>query len=249
MPLTAMVTYSHAIYIDESGNGAPTNDIHRYWVSVAISVAFDKTLTLDRGIDAIIASHFRPFVRELKGSFMPRYMLSTSSIADVAADLGALLDETEANCWVVASSHETRPPPAFGMRNPKVKDIVRQLLLERINGFLVAGYHDPDHLLIIWDISDQQELQDFSASIAVFRNAYDGTPRSERLAPTALGGLSHDWSGLQAADVIAHCGLHYLGCQASLAGSKSEKAEAFRKQFLPRLQKSSKGDLIGWKVW
>jgi hypothetical protein len=114
---------------------------------------------------------------------------------------------------------------------------------------MIAGYHEPDHCLIIWDISDQQELQDFSASIAEFRNAYDGTPRSQRLVPAALGGLSHDWSGLQTADVVAHCALHYLGLQESLPGSRKEKAEAFRSKFLPRLQRSNKGELIGWKVW
>lgn len=142
-----------------------------------------------------------------------------------------------------------RPPVGFRQKTPKVKDVVRQLLLERINGLLVAGYHEPDHCLIIWDISDQQELEDFSASISEFRNAYDGTPRSERLAPAALGGLSHDWSRLQSADVIAHFALHYMGNKASLDGAKAEKARAFKQEFLPRLQRTSTGHLVGWKEW
>ena len=244
-----MVTYSHAIYIDESGNGAPTQDMHKFWVSAGVGVAFDQTQTLNDGVRDMLANHFEPFVREIKGSFMPRYMRPTSSFTDVADDLASLLDATGAHCWVVASSHGSRSPPGFSVKNPKVKDIVRQLLLERINGLMIAGYHEPDHCLIIWDISDQQELQDFSASIAEFRNAFNGTPRSQRLAPAALGGLSHDWSGLQTADVVAHCALHYLGLQESLPGSRKEKAEAFRSRFLPRLQRSSKGELIGWKVW
>ncbi|OGS41944.1 MAG: hypothetical protein A3K67_00310 [Euryarchaeota archaeon RBG_16_62_10] len=244
-----MVTYSHAIYIDESGNGAPTEDMHKFWVSVAVGVAFDQVETLNQGVHTILADHFRPFVREIKGSFMPRYMRRSSSIASASADLAGLLDGTGAHCWAVASSYGARSPPGFLKSCPKVKDVVRQLLLERINGLLVSGYHEPDHCLIIWDISDQQELQDFSASIAEFRNAFDGTPRSHRLAPAALGGLSHDWSGLQMADVIAHCALHNLGYQESFPESRREKADAFTEQFLPRLQRSSRGDLVGWKVW
>jgi len=244
-----MVTYSHAIYIDESGNGAPTADIHRFWVSVGVSVAFDRTRTLDDGIRTVVSKHFSPYIKELKGSAVTKYLRIGASVLDVAEDVGNILDDVGAHCWAVASSHGSNPPVNLHLPHPRAKDIARQLLLERINGLLIAGYHHPDHSLIVWDISTQQELQDFSASIANFRNTYDGTPRSDRLAPAALGGLSHDWSGLQTADIIAHCALHYLGLQSSMAGSKVDKARAFKEHFLPRLQKDSKADLVGWKVW
>ena len=244
-----MPTYSHAIYIDESGNGSPTQDIHRCWVSSAVAVAFDRTQVLDEGVRSVISRHFSPYIRELKGSAITKYLRANSTVMDVARDVGAILDDTQAHCWIGASSYGRTPPAHLHLRNPRAKDIARQLLLERINGLLVTGYHATDHCLIIWDISTQQELQDFSASIANFRSAYDGTPRSERLAPAALGGLSHDWSGLQTADIIAHCALHYLGCQRSLAGSRLDKAQAFKEHFLPRLQRSVRGNLVGWKVW
>jgi len=55
-----MATYSDAIYIDESGNGSPTNDILRCWVSVAIAVPLDQTKKLDRGVQEILMNHFSP---------------------------------------------------------------------------------------------------------------------------------------------------------------------------------------------
>ena len=233
-----MATYSDAIYIDESGNGSPTNDILRCWVSVAVSLAFDQTRELDEGIRWMLDNHFSPYIVELKGSTIQKYLLPKSTIMDVATDVGDVMDETRAIVWAAAASRGERPPQGFPIPNPKTKDLARQLLIEGINNDLVADYHNANKCLIIWDISDQQELQDFSASIARFRSPSDGTPRSDKLAPAALGGLSHDWSGLQTADIIAHCALHYLGERSSLPGFKTEKAEAFRSQFLPRLQRA-----------
>jgi hypothetical protein len=163
---------------------------------------------------------------------------------DVATDVGDVMDETRTIVWAAATSCGERPPPGFRTSNPKTKDLARQLLIEEINNDLVADYHNTNNCLIIWDISDQQELQDFSASIARFRNLSDGTPRSDRLAPAALGGISQDWSGLQTADIIAHCALHYLGERSSLLGFKTEKAEAFRSQFLPRLKRARIEELV-----
>jgi hypothetical protein len=243
-----VATYSDAIYIDESGNGSPTNDVLRYWVSVAVSLAFDQTQELDEGIRWILDNHFSPYVGELKGSTIQKYLLPKSAIMDVATDVRDVMDETGSIAWAAAASHGERPPRGFPISNPKPKDLARQLLIEGINNDLVANYHNANNYLVIWDISDQQELQDFSASIAGFRNLSDGTPRSDRLAPAALGGLSHDWSGLQTADIIAHCALHYLGERSSLPGFKIEKADAFRSQFLPRLQRARIEELVGSRV-
>ncbi|MBU0685907.1 MAG: DUF3800 domain-containing protein [Candidatus Thermoplasmatota archaeon] len=243
-----MATYSDAIYIDESGSGSPTDNIHRYWVSAAVSVAFDQTIDLDEGIRRILTSHFSPYIGELKGSSMSKYLHPTSTILEIVKDLGDVLDRTGAQLWGAAASFGSSPPRGLPTSNPKPKDIARQMLLEEINARLLTGYHHPDHSLIIWDISERQELQDFSASIARFMSVRDETPRSERLVPAALGGLSHDWRGLQTADVIANCALHYLGHTASLTGSKTDKAEAFRTEFLPRMQKIESEDIIGWMV-
>ena len=59
----------------------------------------------------------------------------------------------------------------------------------------------------------------------------------------------HDWSGLQTADLIAHCALHHLGRTLSLPGSNPEKAEAFERHLMPRLERNSTGNLVGWMVW
>ena len=244
-----MATYRDAIYIDESGNGSPTNDILRCWVSVAIAVPLHQTKTLDRGVQEILTNRFRPYIEELKGASMSRYLLPSSSVIQVASDLGGLLDAIGAHTWAVASSYGRRPPKGSSIRNPRTKDIVRHLLLERINGLLVSDYHRPDHFLIIWDISNQRGLQDFSTAIARFHNSCDGVPRSDRLAHAALGGISHNWSGLQAADLVAHCALHHLGRTLSLPGSNPEKAEAFERHLMPRLERNSTGSLVGWMVW
>jgi hypothetical protein len=243
-----MATYSDAIYIDESGSGSPTDNIHRYWVSAAVSVAFDQTIDLDEGIRRILTSHFSPYVGELKGSSMSKYLHPTSTIMEVVKDLGDVLDRTGAQLWGAAASFGSSPPRGLPTSNPRPKDIARQMLLEEINSRLLTGYHHPDHSLIIWDISERQELQDFSASIARFMSVREEAPRSDRLVPAALGGLSHDWRGLQTADVIANCALHYLGHTASLAGSKTDKAEAFRTEFLPRMRRIENADIIGWTV-
>jgi hypothetical protein len=243
-----MATYSNAIYIDESGNGSPTYDILRYWVSAAVSLAFDQIQELDEGIRWILDNHFSPYVGESKGSTIQKYLLPGSTIMDVATDIKDVMDETGTIAWAAAASRGERPPQGFPISNPKTKDLARQLLMEGINNDLVADYHNANNCLITWDISDQQKLQDFSSSIARFRNLSDGTPRSDRLAPAALGSLSHDWSGLQTADIIAHCALHYLGGRLSLPRFKTEKAEAFRSQFLSRLQRARIGVLVGSRV-
>ena len=57
-----MATYSDAMYIDESGNGSPTNDILRCWVSVAVSLAFDQARELDEGGQLISSGSFSPYL-------------------------------------------------------------------------------------------------------------------------------------------------------------------------------------------
>jgi len=88
-----MATYSDAIYIDESGSGSQTDNMRRYWVSAAVPVAFDQTNDLNEGIRRIPANHFSPYVGELKGSSMSKYLHPTSTIMEVVKDLGDVLDQ------------------------------------------------------------------------------------------------------------------------------------------------------------
>lgn len=243
-----MVGFSHAIYIDESGIGARQFNINRLFASVAVAVPFDMKNQFDTDLARIRAVHCQPGAKELKGSGMPHDLLSTSTIASVARDLAASLNQAVAHTWVVVSTRGVNAPPGFST-SPLVKDIVRQLLFERLNGFLVAGYCPHDNFLLIWDITEQQELNDFSQSVASFKNAYTGGALSPRLAPAILGGLSHDWSGLQAADVIANFALHKVGMSRPLPGANPQKEAAFDQYFLPILQRDIYGNRVGWKVW
>jgi hypothetical protein len=130
-----------------------------------------------------------------------------------------------------------------------VKEITRQLLLERINDFLHTSSPDNSSFIIIWDISDQQELQDFSRSVAAFNDSHRRVPRSDKMVPAVLGGISHDWSGLQIADVIANYALHSICIDDGMPGGRTNKANDFKAYLKPRLERDSRNRLVGWKRW
>ena len=91
-------------------------------------------------------------------------------------------------------------------------------------------------------------MNDFSKSVATFRNAYSNQALNLRLAPAALGGLSHDWCGLQVADVVANYTLHKIGAAHGTPGTNPAKANDFDVHLYPCLQRSAAG-VVGWKVW
>jgi len=241
----------HVVYIDESGNGGPAGNINSFWVAIAVLIPMDERQIIDADIGSTLKNRFRPYAKEIRGSNIPHHLLPGQSLEDVASDVAALCDRVGAHIWGVATRHGKPPPSNFPIPNPLPKDIVRQFLMERINGFFQQGYLGSDDCIIVWDISDHEELRDFSASVAAFRNAYDQTQLCPRLAPAVLGGLSHDWKGLQIADIIANFALHHLGRKKMLPDAKKRKADAFEQKFYPRLQKNAQGviDGIGWKVW
>ena len=247
------MTYTHAIFIDESGAGCWTMDINCYWVSMAFAVPFEKIPSLDIGVKRILRTYYRRNNREIKGSGLPRELVPGASIDDVAREMAMLWEQSGATAWAVASKVGTNPPPGLNETNPLVKEITRFLLLERINGYLDNHYGGQGSYMIIWDISDVRELIDFSKNTSIFTNGINGNPISPRLAPAILGGLSHDWAGLQFADLIAHLALHY--CAYSKGNSKiafnQEKKDAFSKWVYPRLQKDISGNTngVGWKYW
>jgi hypothetical protein len=242
-----MAAYSHALYIDESGNGASRNDILRLWITAGIAIPFDQKLRLDTGVQSILGNHFRHRHKELKGASMPNGLRHGSSITDVSRELAILIKQVGAHCWVVGTQAGAVAPANFPIQDAKPKDITRQFLFERVNGFLNIGYDLKDDWLIIWDLSDAQELNSFSHNVATFQNAFNQAPLNPRLAPAVLGGLSHDWSGLQIADMIAHLAMHNLGVELGLSGSNRQKAKDFRDFLYPLLQKAAGGNVVGWK--
>jgi hypothetical protein len=229
-----MATFSHAIYIDESGNGAPVPGIQSCWVSVAVAISFSDNEILEIGSKSILRQYFRLGERELKGKHMPNHLLKDTSIDQVICEIGDLLTKVKAVVWIAG----VRQHPNHPLRNisPRLlaKDVARKSILGEINDYLDTGAHSPNHFLIIWDISDEQELEDFSRNVATFRHARAQGLPNPRLAHAILGGLSHDWDGLQIADIIAHCAIHWIGFHSSLPDANPIKAKSFERYLEPR---------------
>ena len=243
-----MAEYSHAIYIDESGNGAPIQGIQHYWVTAAVAIPFSEEEVLDLGIKSILERGFRSGEKELKGKHMPNHLFKNVTIDMIVHEIGLLLKRIEAHLWIASAHRGSNVPHDFKLKNPLPKDITRQNILEMINDFLNIGHHSPNHFLLIWDISDEQELEDFSRNISTFRYANTNDPLNSRLAPAILGGLSHDWNGLQVADIIAHCALHKCGKLNRMPDANNIKANGFSKYIEPLLQKDIDGKTIGWRI-
>lgn len=175
----------------------------------------------------MLERYFRPGERELKGKHMPNHLLRGTSMDQIIQEIATLLVHVDAGVWISSSRYGGQHPQCRFSQWPMAKDIARRILFERINDYLNGGAHEPNHFLVIWDISDQQELEDFSHSVATFRHNLTGKPLNHRLAPAILGGLSHDWSGLQIADMVAHCALHHIGAIDSMPDANPIKAKCF----------------------
>ena len=158
MPIPAI---THAVYIDESGSGSPTQTLDRFWISAAVAVPLAKKSELDDGVERLIAEHYHTTVKELKGADIMRELSRKSSVDEFAGSLSKLLRDIEAHSWVAGTQTGARPLRQLGLRKQLPKDIVRQLLLERINGYLGLPETQDFCFLLIWDISDVQELSDF----------------------------------------------------------------------------------------
>lgn len=246
---SAFVTYSHAVFIDESGNGSPVNSAERLWFTAAVALPFAHLTQLRADLNRIRTAHFRSSVDEIKGTAMPHHLRPGSTIDGVSNLLLATIQQIGAHVWVTGTQSGVNPLPQLAVSPQRPKDIARQLVLERINGFLNTGRYAPDEFLIVWDISGQKELDDFSANVAAFHNAYSGAPLNPRMAPAVLGGLSHDWAGIQLADVLAHFAVHYQGHQMGLAPSRADKANAWANLLHICLQRDAYGRTVGWKFW
>ena len=241
--------FSHVIFIDESGNGAKTRDINRYWISAAVALSIDEIGFVDEQIGSILKTNFRQNIKEIKGADIPHGLNPGRSTTDVAKSIADLIKLSNALCWIVGSHQGVNSPPDLASKNPIVKEITRQLLLERINDFLHTSSPGNSSFIIIWDISDQQELQDFSRSVAAFNDLHRRVPRSNKMVPAVLGGISHDWSGLQIADVIANYALHSICIDDGMPGGRANKADDFNVYLKPRLERDARNRLVGWKRW
>ncbi len=238
-----MVAVSHVLFIDESGNAQPGRSVLSLWVTAAVAVPFERARDLNARIDDLRRQNFRARNLEVKGSEIPHELARGRSTGNVAADVANLLKGFDAHVWIASATRKAN--------GPQTKGAARQLVLERVNGFLNLGMYHPAHWLIVWDVSDVQELIDFSHSVSDFKNEYSGDARNDRLFPSILGGLSHDWGGLQVADVVSNFALHYRGRELGFPDANIDKADAFQQSIWPRLQATANGTVAGcgWKTW
>lgn len=244
------MSFKHFVYIDESGSGSPDQtDTNRMWVSAAICVSFDDKKLLDDGIEEILKENLRQRAKELKGSDIRKNLLNGKTLEDVTSTFHELVSEMNVQIWVAGTHGGADPPPFFSIETKHAKEIARQLLLAEINEYLNVGNLKPDYALLIWDLSDHTELKDFSKNVAAFRDRVRGTTINPRLAPAILGGLSHDWSGLQAADLIVHLAFHKIAVEENIPGGNIDKATAFTKHIYPHLQRDPEGNVVGWQKW
>ena len=90
-PPLAMASITHAVFIDESGNGSPGFNVQRLWITAAVAVPLEMKEEMDEGIARVVASHFRPWMKELKGSDLPRGLRIGSSIEEVALEVADMM--------------------------------------------------------------------------------------------------------------------------------------------------------------
>jgi hypothetical protein len=248
------LTVHHLVFIDESGegrlhrSGLPAPSTRSLWVAAAVAVPWSKVEVVDDGVIGILGDCLIPSAPELKGSGLRWYLKKESSMEEVARRVAAILDGAGAHVWICAS--RAGSPPLRSLQGPYfVKDTVRQLLLERINGYAVPAYFPPKSWMLLWDISEAQELSDFSGAIRRFKDLVSFRSRSAVLLPRLLGAPSHDWGGLQVADFLAHFGLHFAGEKLGLADHSPTKSKLFEDVFMPRVKRDSMGKIVGWKLW
>ena len=244
-----MVKVSHVVFIDESGICAPGGKISSLWISAAVAVPLERARDLQSQLEQVKRANFLPRMGELKGTVMRQNLLRGRSLEVAAAEVSGLLSTFNAHVWVVATRRGCRTLAGTRASLTSPKGIARQLLLERINGFLNLGHYDPASWLIVWDVSDVQELRDFSHSVSIFENAFTGDSINPRLFPLVLGGLSHDWAALQLVDVVSHLALHRRGADLGLGETNAAKADLFTRYVYPHLQRDAGGRCVGWKTW
>jgi hypothetical protein len=245
-----MTGFSHMLFVDESGIGSPAGDITSVWASVAVAVHLDSLGHVDNEVKRILSENFHPKWKELKGTNFPHELKPGRETKATLQDISNLIKNTNSDVWVSVTHYGVDPPNGFqGMAALAPKQIARQLLFERVSGYLHKDSGTDHRWFVVWDLGEVQELNSFSKSLCTFTDGFSHKPMSTRLCPSTLGGLSHDWGGLQLADVIAHYAYHKYGAKQGLAGANGEKSAHFSTFFWPILKKDSHGGTVGWKAW
>lgn len=246
------------IFIDESGIGSKNiNSKTNAWVTVGVCSKFEDHLNITTSLNELKTKCMRTYNKELKGTDISRNHLNPGiTKQNVAEGIAKIIDDYDLKVWVtVMEWEEDMSNMPFVPSNPKkglqAKDIAREMLLERISGY--AKYYGEklnETYQLIWDLSDVQELIDFSTVTSSYVVPYSGKKINNKIIPHILGGLSSDWAEIQIADFISNFALNY-NADGHFADCDKEKSDAFKEHIYPKLVCNASGKIkgIGWKKY
>lgn len=249
-----MAPFLKSIFIDESGTGSMRQNKNNLWTSAGICVDSAQHDDLSERFYDMKKECMRHYEEEMKGIKISKNHLNTGITADdVGRHVADIIKEFGLNVWVTATRWSPNLPTGkFIASNTSKgvlpKDIARELLMERISGYADMKREEGKYI-IIWDLSDTQELDDFSRLIRAYVNPHSGKKVCPSIIPNILGGLSHEWPELQLCDIIANFALNYAA-DGIFKDCDMVKSRAFKEHIFPNLMRG-RGKIVGvgWKAY
>ncbi len=167
------------VFMDESGTGSKHRGKANYWVSVGVLANIDDHQSITEDLQVIKKKAMRLYNKEFKGTDLsPNHMNPGVTKISVAEDLANLIKKHKLKIVVTASnmspmlnSYSTFTP-SNEKRGLQAKDVARELLVERISMMVESSQNVGDVQLIVWDLSDTSELNDFSKTVETYQNPH-----------------------------------------------------------------------------
>lgn len=244
-----------ALFMDESGTGSKNKSKTNYWVSVGVLARISEHDAIAADLFSLKKKCMRLYNKEMKGTDLsPNHFNPGITKASVAKDLSELIKKYKFSIFVTAANmspdliHQTKFTASTEKRGLQAKDIARELLLERFSIMLNYQHSSTNKNMLIWDLSDNNELADFSKIIGSYQNPHDGKKPNPTIIPHLLGGLSHEWAELQIADLVSNFAINYI-TDGICTDSDKDKSTAFKEFIYPVLhQRGGKVEGIGLKI-
>ena len=191
---------------------------------------------------------------ELKGGIVPKHLLEGKTAEDVAIEIADIMKKYNMNAWITGTNRDFAKNtnryfvPSNKKSGLQAKDVARELLLERISGYVKKQNQESHIYQLIWDLSDVSELIDYSAITSNYVDPHSGRALSPQIIPKILGALSHDWVELQIADILSNYALNHIA-YGKFPDADKDKSVAFKKHLFPLLARSARGIKgVGWKI-
>lgn len=173
---------------------------------------------------------------------------------NVAEELGAIIRRNGLKVIVTACNYSYKLNtlnnyvPSNDSKGLHPKDVAREMLMEKASSIIIREMKmDEMTLLLVWDISDEEELATYSKTIKLYQLKHNNKMMIGAIIPQLLGGLSHDWVELQIADLISNFAINYIA-DGKYDDADREKSDAFRKFIYPNLCKNSNGIIDGYGI-